>query len=107
MGIKTTSASAGLGHFQAIAGVKMLVDTLDSKTTALAECKYDCLLSSVCTSFSYAAQTMHCVKSEMPLSIGSDWDYYERGHGDSRDKTIHTGLHTRELMRKRHMGALD
>jgi len=105
--IRVNSASAGLGHFQAIAGVKMGVEVQDESTTGLAECKYDCLRSNACSCFSYSKGTQHCVKSQVPLSIGSSWDYYERGHGDSRDKTLPGGEHTVKVIQKRQMMARE
>jgi len=76
--IRIQSANGGLGHFAAVAGLKMPSEVESELTTSIAECKYDCLLSPTCTSLSYAKQSQHCVRSQVPMEEGSDWDYYEK-----------------------------
>jgi len=73
----------GLGHFQAVPGMKLGVDTEYEGETGIADCKYECLLSDTCSSVSYSRRSQHCVRSQVPISIGSHWDYYEKKGADS------------------------
>lgn len=73
------SKSDSLGYFSAIPGMKVTTDAeqRDWRET-MESCKYDCLMSQMCSSFSYASSHRLCVLSQVPIRMGSGWDYYEK-----------------------------
>jgi len=100
-------AGKGLGHFQAIPGMKMGVDTEFDGETGIADCKYECLLSETCSSVSYSRRTQHCVRSQVLISIGSDWDYFERKDADSAAVSALQYDSSKEAVNKKHERATE
>jgi hypothetical protein len=76
--VKRRDRNAEGGYFTAIPGVKIGVEAQTEMQTSIHECKFNCLMSETCTAFSYAARTETCVQTQVQISVGSDWDYYEK-----------------------------
>jgi len=77
--------------FNAIPGMKIKSsptgDVLGESTED--GCKADCAFSDRCQSVSYSAPQKLCLTSDESISVGSDWDYFERvgeGHADLEEK---------------------
>jgi len=72
----------GLGSFSTIPGMKFSPNEEPGDTTervgSSAECKFDCLQSDKCTAMSYSQTSKRCLISQVPVQLGSDWDYYEK-----------------------------
>merc|ERR1712072_546416 len=64
--------------YTSMPGLKLGVEVEEEGHTSLDLCKYECLESKTCSAFSYSARSQYCVQSQVPVHIGSDWDYYEK-----------------------------
>ena len=70
---------AGGSAFTGIPGMK-LGDAEGDPLGAMSiqSCQFDCMNSKTCRSVSYNQAKSQCILSDTSITIGSDWDYFEK-----------------------------
>merc|ERR1711871_761720 len=76
--LRATKNGQDLGHFIPIPGMKIGVDAEEETGATLNTCKYDCFSEKGCTSVSFSERGRFCLRSKAKITVGSDWDYYEK-----------------------------
>jgi len=73
-------------HFTAVPGMKVAAAGENAVISALNACKLKCAGSEMCFSASYSTETGFCILSGVRVTLGSDYDYFEKVDGIARMK---------------------
>merc|ERR1739848_164685 len=76
MYIKTNTPN--VEHFTAIPGMKAALPEENAVVRTLNSCKFTCAEEDTCGTASYSVDTGLCLLSEIRVTLGSEWDYFEK-----------------------------